>query len=295
VMNQGDGWDYTVNYLIRFLEDRRSNLALAEDVHGAYLELVKTLATRTAELHRALSTPTADEAFSPEPIREEDLAAWRLSVRADAEKTLEILAQRARDLPEPVVADIDTLLSRREVLLKRIDASVSGSLRGLKTRYHGDYHLGQILNTGNDFVILDFEGEPRKTLGERLLKRSPLVDVAGMLRSIDYAVRASLAKQKTEDLERLRPWTRKWRVVSSRAFLEGYQATAAGASFLPKTDQEFQLLLKAYLLDKAVYEVGYELNYRPDFVSIPMAATDRILASEALEGEETETQSQSAS
>src|SRR6185369_14088052 len=94
VMNQGDGWDYTVSYLIRFLEDRRSNLALAEDVHGAYLELVKTLATRTAELHRALATPTTDEAFSPEPIRKEDLAAWRMSVRTDAEKTLEILTQR---------------------------------------------------------------------------------------------------------------------------------------------------------------------------------------------------------
>src|SRR5439155_25271098 len=94
VTNQGDGWDYTVNYLTRFLEERRTAVALAEDVHGAYLELVKTLATRTAELHRALSAPTTDEAFSSEPIKEEDLAAWRQNVRAEAEKTLELLAQR---------------------------------------------------------------------------------------------------------------------------------------------------------------------------------------------------------
>src|SRR3979490_916561 len=124
VMNQGDGWDYTVNYLTRFLEDRRSDTAVAEDVHGAYLELVKTLATRPGELHRALSTPTADEAFSPEQIREEDLAAWRLNVRVEAEKTLEMLAQRAPELPATVIPDADSLLSRREILLKRIDASV---------------------------------------------------------------------------------------------------------------------------------------------------------------------------
>src|SRR5262249_37192814 len=124
VMNQGDGWDYTVNYLTRFLEERRTDVALAEDVHGAYLELVKTLATRTAELHRALATPTSDEAFSPEKILEEDLARWRLNVRAEAEKTLEMLSERASNLPASVLSEAAHLLSQRAALLRRIDGSV---------------------------------------------------------------------------------------------------------------------------------------------------------------------------
>jgi maltose alpha-D-glucosyltransferase/alpha-amylase len=153
-----------------------------------------------------------------------------------------------------------------------------------KIRVHGDYHLGQVLNTGNDFVILDFEGEPRKTLGERLLKRSPLVDVAGMLRSFDYALEASLFQRKAEEQEKLRPWALKWLELVSSSFLEGYKSAAAGSSFLPPTGEEFEKLLKIFLLDKAVYEIGYELNYRPDFLPIPLSAVDRIVGDSASGG-----------
>jgi len=272
VMNQGDGWDYTVSYLIRFLEDRRSNLALAEDVHGAYLELVKTLATRTAELHRALATPTTDEAFSPEPIRKEDLAAWRMSIRADAEKTLEILTQRARDLPAPVVADIDTLLSRREILLKQIDASVSRSLQGLKTRHHGDYHLGQVLVKRNDFIIVDFEGEPGRPLAERRMKHSPLRDVAGMLRSFTYARQTGMQRcnvQSAEDCTRWNSLLDKWEHDVRSLFIATYDAIARPAGIYQSL-KDAQPLLTLFEIEKALYETRYELSNRPDWATIPL-------------------------
>jgi maltose alpha-D-glucosyltransferase / alpha-amylase len=162
------------------------------------------------------------------------------------------------------------ILDAYSILLKR-------KITATKTRVHGDYHLGQVLNTGNDFIILDFEGEPRKTLNERLLKRSPLVDVAGMLRSFDYALEVTLLQQKAQDQERLKPWALKWLELVSAAFLEGYRTTADNASFLPPTDGEFEALLKLFLLDKAIYEIGYELNYRPDFLPIPLSAVNRLV------------------
>src|SRR5262249_54976655 len=124
VMNQGDGWDYTVSYLTRFLEERRTDVAMADDVHGAYLELVKTLATRTAELQRPPATRTADEAFAPERIQEDDIARWRQSARAEAQKTLDMLQERVAQLPSSVVLDAQQLLGRRALLLKRLGASV---------------------------------------------------------------------------------------------------------------------------------------------------------------------------
>ena len=135
------------------------------------------------------------------------------------------------------------ILDAYSILLKR-------KITATKTRVHGDYHLGQVLNTGNDFVILDFEGEPRKTLAERLLKRSPLVDVAGMLRSFDYALEVTLRQQKPTDQDRLKPFAVKWLELVSAAFLEGYKSKAAGASFLPSNEEEFEALLTLFLLTK---------------------------------------------
>jgi maltose alpha-D-glucosyltransferase / alpha-amylase len=272
VMNQGDGWDYTVNYLTRFLEDRRSDAAVAEDVHGAYLELVKTLATRTAELHRALSTPTSDEAFSPEPITEQDLAAWRLSVRADAEKTLEMLAQRALELPAAVIPEADSLLSRREILLKRIDTSLPGPLRGLKTRHHGDYHLGQVLLKRNDFIIVDFEGEPGRPLAERRIKHSPLRDVAGMLRSFTYARATGMQRctvQSAEDRSRWDALLDKWESDVKTTFIDTYDAIARPAG-LYRSMEEVKPLLTLFEVEKALYETRYELGNRPDWTTIPL-------------------------
>jgi maltose alpha-D-glucosyltransferase/alpha-amylase len=272
VMNQGDGWDYTVNYLARFLEERRTEAPVHEEVHGLYLELMKTLATRTAELHRALATPTRDPAFAPESIQEEDVAAWRLNVRDEAVRTLDLLAQRVAHLPQALIADADSLLARRETLLKRIDAAVPTAPRGLKIRHHGDYHLGQVLLKRNDFIIVDFEGEPGRPLAERRVKHSPLRDVAGMLRSFRYARGAAMQKsnlQSTDDHGRLEGMLEIWESETRRMFLSTYD-TVARAAGLYSSFEEVQSLLGLLELEKALYEMRYEINNRPDWAGIPL-------------------------
>jgi maltose alpha-D-glucosyltransferase/alpha-amylase len=142
-----------------------------------------------------------------------------------------------------------------------------------RIRIHGDYHLGQVLYANNDFFILDFEGEPARSLAERRAKYSPLKDVAGMLRSFSYAAYAGLlahTARRPDDLERLEAWANLWEEWSSAVFLKAYRETAGGASFLPADERQFQRLLDAYLLDKALYELLYELNNRPSWVRIPL-------------------------
>jgi len=150
----------------------------------------------------------------------------------------------------------------------------------VKIRIHGDYHLGQVLFTGNDFVIIDFEGEPARTLSERRIKRSPLRDVAGMIRSFHYAAYASLLKHasvRPEDIPRLETWIGLWYRYVGRTFLKSYLNTAGNASFIPKDREVLNLMLKAYLLEKAIYEIGYELNNRPDWIIIPLRGIKHLL------------------
>lgn len=272
VMNQGDGWDYTVNYLLRFLEERRTVVAMAGEVHGAYLELVKTLATRTAELHRALATPTSDEAFSPEPIREQDLAQWLSNVHEEAVRTLEMLVQQAPQLPAAVISEAEILLSRREALLKRIDTCVPKLPRGLKIRHHGDYHLGQVLLKRNDFIIVDFEGEPGRPLAERRTKHSPLRDVAGMLRSFTYARRTAMQRctvQSAEDCGKWDALLEKWESDVRGVFISIYDSIARPAGLYQSLD-EVRPLLTLFEVEKALYETRYELGNRPDWAPIPL-------------------------
>jgi maltose alpha-D-glucosyltransferase/alpha-amylase len=274
VMNQGDGWDYTVNYLVRFLEERRTDVAMAEDAHGAYLELVKTLATRTAELHRALATPTEDEAFSPETIRPQDVAAWLQNVRGEAEKTLDMLAERVGQLPVAIVAEAEFLLSRRDTLLKRIETAVPNAPQGLKTRHHGDYHLGQVLLKRNDFIIVDFEGEPARPLAERRVKHSPLRDVAGMLRSFTYARKTAMQRcsvQSADDCGRWDSLVEKWESDVRSTFISTYDSVARPAGIYESLDDVLPLL-KLFEVEKALYETRYELGNRPDWTPIPLRA-----------------------
>jgi len=274
VMNQGDGWDYTVNYLVRFLEERRTDVAMAEDAHGAYLELVKTLATRTAELHRALATPTSDEAFSPEPIRPQDISVWLQNVRAEAEKTLDLLKERIAQLPQAIIPEADFVVSRRDTLLKRISEAVPHAPQGLKTRHHGDYHLGQVLLKRNDFIIVDFEGEPARPLAERRVKHSPLRDVAGMLRSFTYARRTAMQRcsiQSADDCSRWDSLVEKWESDVRNTFVATYDAIARPAGIYQSLDDVLPLL-RLFEVEKALYETRYELGNRPDWTPIPLRA-----------------------
>jgi maltose alpha-D-glucosyltransferase / alpha-amylase len=273
VQNQGDGWDYTVNYLVRFLEDRRTAAPVAPDVHGAYLALMHTLGQRAGELHLALATPTQDPAFAAEPITPQDIELWRNRVREEALATLELLA-RAGELPEQVRADGAGLVSRRDLLLARLDAVSPASGQGLKIRHHGDFHLGQVLLQRNDFVIADFEGEPGRPLVARRDKSSPLRDVAGMLRSFLYARSVALRRCMLESHEDCRRWEAlldAWEHEARGQFLGAYAAAVRGSALYSSFDAA-RPLLELFELEKALYELRYELRNRPDWVSIPLSS-----------------------
>jgi len=165
------------------------------------------------------------------------------------------------------------VLALKAEVLGRMEGILERKISAMKTRIHGDYHLGQVLFTGSDFVIIDFEGEPARALSERRLKRSPLRDVAGMVRSFHYAAHAGLLQHpsvRPEDLPYLEPWAAVWYHHLSLIFLRSYKESVGDAPFLPRDDAEFSILFDAFLLDKAVYELAYELNNRPDWVAIPL-------------------------
>jgi len=275
VQNQGDGWDHTQSYLERFFEDtaREPASAAGADVHGGYLALARTLGIRTAELHAAFARAIDDPAFAPESMTQVEVAALTARVHDAAERALAELARRRDALPEPTRADADALVASRGALLAMIDAHVASAPVGARTRVHGDYHLGQVLLVQNDFVIADFEGEPARTFAERARKHSPLKDVAGMLRSFDYALHAALfnfATERADAREAVERAGRDWMGQASAAFLAGYDEVAAAAGLASPREQG-RGLLELLLLEKAVYELHYEVDNRPDWARIPMA------------------------
>jgi maltose alpha-D-glucosyltransferase / alpha-amylase len=289
IENRGSGWDYTLEHLGRFLDAMRTHgsaepplgdphtagaASPAAASHAGYLTLVAKLGRRTAELHRALAKPTGDPAFEPEPISEQDLAAWHRKVREDVLATLDLLAQRQRALPDNLRADVERLLASREALLARVDSYVPESVAATRTRYHGDYHLGQVLLTTDDFVIVDFEGEPARSLAERRMKHSPLRDVAGMLRSFSYAAAVALDRatsERPDDRARLTGPLNDWRTQAMTTFHRAYVDSIRGTSSYPEDDRVAAQLIQLFALEKVLYELRYELANRPDWVRIPLA------------------------
>jgi maltose alpha-D-glucosyltransferase/alpha-amylase len=277
VPNQGDGWDYTQRYVERFLEELRiAGAAAAPDTHGGFLALVATLGQRTAELHLALSKHTGDPAFDPEPLVSNDVVALRERAASEATATLALLRERQTQLPKAVQEQALALLSQQDRVQAFIAAVRSDETTGIKTRYHGDYHLGQVLVTGNDFVIIDFEGEPARSFEERRAKSSPLRDVAGMLRSFNYARWSALRRiaQNADELERLEPAVREWERATRETFLTSYANTLASVNAARPIDTA---LLDLFELEKALYELRYELNNRPDWVQVPLQGLATLL------------------
>jgi maltose alpha-D-glucosyltransferase/alpha-amylase len=274
VANQGDGWDNTLGYAQRFLEELRTSGQApggghVAEAHGGFLARAATLGQRTAELHLALATRTGDAAFDPEPLTAADVTGYRQRAAGEATATLTLLRQRLSQLPAGAQDDAKAVLALQDTLQARLTAG-DGRLRGgLKTRYHGDYHLGQILVTGNDFVIIDFEGEPARSFEERRAKSSPLRDVAGMLRSFNYARWSALRRvaQSADDLERLEPAVRDWELATRKAFLAAYALTMDASSSATPVDTD---LLALFELEKALYELRYELNNRADWAQVPL-------------------------
>jgi maltose alpha-D-glucosyltransferase/alpha-amylase len=202
-------------------------------------------------------------------------------MRALLRRTFAVLQKQLPNLPESFREEAQEVLSAETEILAREKRLLDRRAGAAKIRIHGDYHLGQLLYTGKDFVVLDFEGEPARPLSERKLKRSPLRDVAGMMRSFQYAAYSALWQpaMRVEDVPFLERWADLWYRQMSSVFLQSYLSITAGAVFVPPNPDDLQVFLEAYLLDKAVYEIGYELNNRPDWVVIPIRGIKHILRS----------------
>jgi maltose alpha-D-glucosyltransferase/alpha-amylase len=295
VQNQGDAWTLTLGVVGQYLERVLSEKlpmpvlgapgeplpeVLMDAIGAAYPERARQLGQRTAEMHMALASDRGDPAFCPEAFSALYQRSVYQSMRNGVRRTFQLLARHAKGFPADARAEAEAMVHREREILERMARVMGRKIAAEKIRIHGDYHLGQVLDTGRDFVIIDFEGEPARAISERRLKRSALRDVAGMLRSFHYAAYTALAQQSSVrdvDIPAATPWADLWIAAVGRTFLETYLATAGQAAFLPRDRGDLALLLDAYLLDKAVYEVAYELNNRPDWIRVPLRGIASIL------------------
>jgi maltose alpha-D-glucosyltransferase / alpha-amylase len=312
VENEGDAWAYTLDALGRYYEkalsatrdgDRRPTLPrqaplelaseyISDEVYdeiGPYLQSAELLGQRTAEMHLALASDPEDAAFRPEPFSSLYQRSLYQSMRTSTRKTLQLLRRRLHSLEAAERLDVEQVLSREDELLDHFAQLTGDRVEAKRIRTHGDYHLGQVLFTGRDFVIIDFEGEPARPLGERRLKRSPLRDVAGMLRSFHYAAYAGLFDQiergvvgTPEHLALVEEWTEYWNTWVAARYLRTYLGTMADdeAQLLPVDPDDLTILLEAYVLEKAVYELAYEMNNRPSWLRIPLRGILQLVRAE---------------
>ncbi|MBI2910126.1 MAG: maltose alpha-D-glucosyltransferase [Chloroflexi bacterium] len=305
IPHQGDAWRYTLDALGRFFEralaTRRQGsaageppahpLALAEEVPpklareliGAYLETARLLGQRTAELHLALSSATDDPKFAPEPFTAYYRRSIYQSMRNAHAQVFHLVRTRLKELPEAVRPEAQALLDREDEILGRFRSLLERRIVATRIRCHGAYHLGHLLHTGKDFVIIDFGGEPFLPLSERRLKRSPLRDVADMLRSFHYAAYRALFDVETgavacpEDIPILEPFVRLWYPWVSATFLKSYLALMSQTAVLPQRRDDLRAMLDAYLLERAINELGFELDNRPDWLRIPIRGIVELL------------------
>ncbi len=240
-----DGWRHTLDQFRR-----------ASRLDASFLEELRELGRRLGELHHALASSREEPGFAPEPLHQEDLQRWSASIVGEMGVTL---SEASRQFPE--------LETRREALLEHVKRLAQVAPSGQKIRIHGDLHLGQVLRAEGGWLIFDFEGEPARSFAQRREKYSALRDVAGMLRSFDYA-EATVQLEGQAEGERLKP--------ARQAFLEGYRQATRGAVFLPQDEASFNVMLDAFELEKMLYEVRYELQNRPDWVRIPVRALLRM-------------------
>jgi maltose alpha-D-glucosyltransferase/alpha-amylase len=286
VPNEGDAWQLTVDHAQRFYEGAltgRHGTAPAPaktwfDAPGAdfaldFAPLARLLGRRTAELHQALfESSQGDQA--PRAFNALSSRAFYQSIRNLNARAFDAL--KAAALPEPAAGLAREVLAHKVELRRILDQALSPPLAGICMRVHGDYHLGQVLYTGSDFYIIDFEGEPARTPRERRRLRSPLADVAGMLRSFHYAAYGVLtmpltgARVRPEDTEQLKPWARYFFDSCAYEFLSSYLAAAEGAAFLSGTPSQLRTLLEIHVLEKTTYELLYELNSRPEWAELPL-------------------------
>ncbi|RAU82701.1 maltose alpha-D-glucosyltransferase [Pontibacter arcticus] len=305
VPNQGDAWTYMEDALKRFYERILTNndrlevsapqgslarpLAFATipeelqmQLGGAHVERVELLGLRTAEMHLALASATDHKDFKPEEFSLHYQRSLFSSLTSLVRSNFDSLKKHLPNLPDHVRAEAEEVLNMREEILEKFKMIFAHKIDTLKIRNHGDYHLGQVLFTGKDFYIIDFEGEPARSFSERRLKRSALRDVAGMIRSFHYAAYNALFQHnglRKEDAEYLETWAEQWFHYASGFFMHSYLGTTLPNSdgLVPANEDDFEVLMQTFLLEKAIYELGYELNNRPDWVLIPIRGIKYIM------------------
>lgn len=300
--NQGDGWQWAMEELERYYEnniqesvppesrikpitgtDEVRASALALDRAGVALDAAVVLGKRTGEMHLALASSITNLAFTPEAMTQKYMDETRDAINEQAMRAYDLLKNKMSTLPDDTVEMAAFLLSRRTRTLESLAAASLQDVGGQRIRIHGDYHLGQVLRVKSDFVVIDFEGEPARSLEARRARHSPLKDVAGMVRSFNYAAWAALMRyssRRPTDRMRLPQWARLWDRAMSAEFLHAYRQTIAGSTLVPSNSSSFQALLGLYLLEKAFYELLYELNSRPDWVQIPLMGIASLLEHE---------------
>jgi maltose alpha-D-glucosyltransferase / alpha-amylase len=312
VANQGDAWEYSRSELSRYFERAATRIAvvseptpvLAEMIRdqapddeatqmiGAYLEAARLMGRRTAELHLALASRPGDRDFAPELC----LPSWQRpmyqSMRNIAGHALRTLGLKQRTLDTASAESAARILAHRERIESRLEAFLKQKLSVARIRCHGNLHLGQILYTGNDFVIIDFDGEPARPLSDRRRKRTAMRDLATMLRSFHRAAFGALADQVRtgalgeRDFNSMEQWALLWQTWTSRAFLKEYLAVADGAPFVPQSRDELRVMLEALILERALYELGRELGResgtQPQWAGIALHSIEQIVGQDHL-------------
>ncbi|HYW97086.1 MAG TPA: putative maltokinase [Bacteroidales bacterium] len=304
VPNQGNAWELTQSFIGEFftrvrstknhrsappdympalLDDYREEDAkhLDELIDHFYIEMVELLGKRTAEMHLAIASAKEDPDFVPEPFSLLYQRSMYQTFRTLMKRTFSDLRSSRSRIPENSLELLESILDNENAILKKLkDILASEKISSIKSRIHGDYHLGQVLFTGKDFIIIDFEGEPVRSLSARKLKYCPFRDVAGMLRSFHYAIYMGLQNQELlypGSTEFFEPWVEHWYKRVSYRFLASYLETAERASFVPRKREHIDILIRLFVIEKAIYETDYEMNNRPDWIRIPLNGLAKIV------------------
>ena len=295
VPNQGDAWDYTKDALNRFFDrvlTRPKDMQIEPVEHSLeplnYMELddnmrelmgvvfperISLLGKRTAEMHKALAANPDQKDFEHEPFSLHYQRSLFSSLQSLTRNAFQNLQKNLKTLPKHIQPEAKEVLELKGEVLRSFKRVFDHKIPIMKIRTHGDYHLGQVLWTGKDFVIIDFEGEPARSFSERRLKRSPLRDVAGMVRSFHYAAYSSIIEPEFDQQKKegnLDEWAESWYYLVTRMFLQGYYENVGENEFIPPDKEDVEILMQTFLLEKAIYEMNYELNNRPDWVLIPL-------------------------
>jgi maltose alpha-D-glucosyltransferase/alpha-amylase len=255
-------------------------------LEGTVAELCLLLGKRTGEMHAAFASGSDLPAFQPEPFSLHYQRSLFSSLQSLVRVAFQSLSKNIKSLPESIRQEAEEVLKMKDEILAILKKIYSKKIDVTKIRIHGDYHLGQVLFTGKDFLILDFEGEPSRSYSERRLKYSALRDVAGMIRSFHYAAYGSLFLDnqiRPEDIVTLLPYVQQWYHYMSGFFLKSYLQTVGKADFVPDNEEDLEILLQTYLLQKAIYELNYEINNRPDWVIVPLRGIKAIVEKNRLQ------------